>query len=227
MTNPAPRAKTKSVAELNLQRWNAYFELHHFLLESTDDKVLGKQLAIQIHSWIIQYYQSHRGLKVRKHKGHIIIEPAVSSKRAVANLQRLASARGNYAWAKAWHEKSRVAGKAIVDAADGIMPRYRSDPDFLFVPLRADIDPLIDRAIEIIRGSARRYTTAKPERDRAVVAILRAYRYLTGKRPTAKPAEAFLSKIEGFYSELLPEGFEGWRSKATLQKLILASLSDP
>ena len=73
---------------------------------------------------------------------------------------------------------------------------------------------------------ARKYTTAKPERDRAVVAILRAYRYLTGKRPTAKPAEAFISKIEGFYSELLPEGFEGWRSKATLQKLIFASLSD-
>ena len=35
-----------------------------------------------------------------------------------------------------------------------------------------------------------------------------------------------MSKIEGFYSELLPEGFEGRRSKATLQKLILASLSD-
>ena len=31
MTNPAPRAETKSVPELNLQRWNAYFKLHHFL----------------------------------------------------------------------------------------------------------------------------------------------------------------------------------------------------
>ena len=122
---------------------------------------------------------------------------------------------------------SRVAGKAIVDAADGIMPRARSDPDFLFVPLRADIDPLINRAIQIARESARKSTTAKPERDRAVVEILRAYRYLTGKRPTAKPAEAFVSKIEGFYCELLPDGFEGWRSKATLQKLIFSSLSDP
>ena len=167
-----------------------------------------------------------RGLKVRKHKGHIIIEPAATSKKAVADLQRLARAKGDYAWAKAWHEMSRVAGKAIVDASDGIVPRSRNDPDFLFVPLRADIDPLIDRAIQAARESAQRYTTAKPERDRAVVAILRAYRYFTGKRPTAKPAEAFVSKIEGFYSELLPDGFEGWRSKATLQKLILASLSD-
>ena len=132
---------------------------------------LANKGLLDIDSWIIEYYQSRRGLKVRKHKGHVIIEPVATSKKAVADLQRLASARGNYAWAKAWHEKSSVAGKAIVDAADGKMPRYRSDPDFLFVPLRADIDPLIDRAIQITRELARRYTTAKPERDRAVVAI--------------------------------------------------------
>ena len=80
---------------------------------------------------------------------------------------------------------------------DGRVPRSRYDPDFLYVPLRADIDPLIDRAIEAARAMARRHTTAKPERDHAVVAILRAYRYLTVKRRTAKPAESFCINDRG------------------------------
>jgi hypothetical protein len=226
MTDRAPLADTEPVPEGDPKRRIAYFKLHYFLSDLTEDKLLAKRLAIRIHTWIIHYYQSRRGLKVRKHKGHIVIESSPTSKKAVADLQRLARAKGDYAWAKAWHEMSRVAHRAIADVSDGIVLRYRDDPDFLFVPLRADIEPLIDRAIQAAREAARRYTTAKPERDRAVVDILRAYRYFTGKRPTAKPAEVFVSKIEVFYSELLPDGFEGWRSKATLQKLILESLSD-
>ena len=226
MRDHASLADTEPVPEGNPKRRISYFKLHYFLSDLTEDKLLAQRLAIQTHTWIIGYYQSGHGLKVRKHKGHVIIAPAVTSKKAIGDLHRLARAKGDYAWAKAWHEMSRVARRAIVDASNGRVPRSRYDPDFLYVPLRADIDPLIDRAIQEARESAQKYTTAKPERDRAVVAILRVYRYLTGNRPTAKPAEAFVSKIESFYSELLPDGFEGWRSKATLQKLILASLSD-
>ena len=214
------RSGTEPVFEADPKRRIPYFKLHEYLSSLSDDKLFAKGIAIQIHSWIIIYYKSRRTLKVRKEKGHVFIEPAAASKRAVADLKRLARAKGEYAWAKAWHEKSRVAGRAIVDAAEGIRPRYREHPDFLIVPVRADIDPLIERAILF----AQKTTATKPERDRAIVAILRAYRHLTGKRPTRKPAEAFVSMIESFYSQLIPDGFEGWRSSDTFQKLILASL---
>ena len=217
---------TLPVFEGDPKRRIPYFKLHWHLLSLTDDKLYAKALAIQIHSWIMIYYGTRRTLKIHKLKGHVIIEPAAASKRAVADLERLARAKGSYAWAKAWWEKSPAAARAIVAAADGKIPRCRNHPDFLVVPVRADIDPLIGRAIGIVRKSARQSTTSKPERDRAVVAILRAYRYLTGKRPTSKPAGAFISRIESFYSKLLPDGFEGWRSKATLQKLISSSLVD-
>jgi hypothetical protein len=216
------RADERPVFEADPKRKIPYFKLHEYLLSLTPNKLLAKGIAIQVHSWIMAYYKSRRTLKVRKLKGHVIIESATASKRAVADLERLKCAKGDYAWEKAWHEKSSLAGRAIVEAAEKVRPRYRGHPDFLVVPERRDIEPLVERAIEI----ARKVTTAKPERDRALIAILRAYRYLSGKAPTYKPAEAFITKIEEFYNDLLPEGFEGWRSKATLQKLISASLID-
>ena len=212
----------RPVFEADPKRRIPYFKLHEFLLSLSPNKLFAKGIAIQVHSWIMVYYKSRRALKVRKLKGHVIFEPALSSKRAVADLKRLGCAKGDYAWEKAWCEKSPLAGRAISKAAEGVRPRFRGHPDFLVVPKRRDIEPLIERAIKI----ARKTPIAKLERDRALVAILRAYRYLTEKAPTYKPAEAFVTRIEVFYSDLLPDGFEGWRSKATLQRLISASLVD-
>jgi hypothetical protein len=220
MTVRLRKTRPNSVSENNSQRWLSYSSLHRFLSSLTADKLFAERLTIQVHNWILMYHQSLRGLKVRKHKGHIIIEPSTASKKAAPDLQRLLRAKSSYAWAKAWHEQSPVSAAAIAAATDGRMPRHYEHPDFLFVPVRDDIVPLVDIAIKIVREKMRTSTTAKPERDRAVIAILRAYRYLTGKPLTAKPAEAFVSKVEDFYNDLLPRGFEGWRSRATLQKLI-------
>ncbi|MDB6146421.1 MAG: hypothetical protein JWO45_85 [Spartobacteria bacterium] len=212
----------KPIAGQDEKRRIPYFRLHAYFARFAADKLLSKSLALQVHWHILHYYGTQQGLSVRKIKGHVIIEHTAKSKQAVADLKRLASAKGEYAWSKAWWEKSPAAGRAIVEASNGRTPAYRSDPDFLLVPKRAEIDPLIERSIKI----AQRATTAKPERDRVVVAILRAYRYLKGKQPTPAPAKKFISDVEAFYGEILPGGFEGWRSPNAFKELIDASLMD-
>src|SRR5665213_3176444 len=118
------RSGSEPVPEGDPKRRIPYFKLRWHLLSLTDDKLYAKGLAIQVHTWIMMYYGSRRTLNVHKLKGQVIIEPAVASKKAVADLERLARARGDYAWSKAWCEKSPVASRAIVGAAEGKMPRY-------------------------------------------------------------------------------------------------------
>jgi hypothetical protein len=57
-----------------------------------------------------------------------------------------------------------------------------------------------------------------------VIAILRGYRQLFRRPPTAKPVSAFIASVEACYRDLLPrKGFNVSSSKKTLQRLINAA----
>ena len=92
--------------------------------------------------------------------------------------------------------------------------------NFQTVPKWSEILPLLPRAIEVARTFGRK----EIERDQAVIAILRGYRQLIGRPPTAKPAEAFIAGVEACYRNLLPrKGLNVSSSKKTLQRLIRAA----
>ena len=157
----SPLLEQGRIPDGNQQREIPYFKLHYFLSGFTDDKQFAKGAGDKgpfVDRPILQI--NRRTLKIRKNKGHVIIEPATSSKSPVADLRRLARAKGAYAWSKAWYELSPAAAKAILRPAgrgqDPVPSRL------LIVPLRADIDPLIDRAIPKSRKSARRSLLRSP-----------------------------------------------------------------
>lgn len=211
---------TDPVPETDPIRKAAYFRLHKFFNSITEDGHLAKHAAIRVHSWIVAYQSSLTVHKVRRANGRIIFSRGSSSKKAIAALQRLERAKSDYSWSKAWLEMPHPAKQAIFEAADGLTLTYRSDPDFLAIPERFSIIPLIPSAKKIARNNAQRSSTAKPERDRAVVEILIAFKFLNGKTPTAKPASRFIAQLEHLYLPLLPHGFRVLSSKATLQKLV-------
>ena len=159
-----------------------------------------------------------RAIEMRRDRNGIILRSRSTTKQVMPALERLkrTGKTGGYRWQKAWTEMPPSALGYIWQAA----------PDGFALPIGVAPKPkLILTLLPAAMGRARQATVSKGERDRAVLAILNAYKLATGEEPTAKPAEAFIARVENCYHGLLPNGFGVSRSKATLQKLIMKSRS--
>jgi hypothetical protein len=191
----------------------------------------------------MQYKKSVRTLKVRKKNGKIVIQSARSNMGATGALERLRTAKGEYARAKAFHELPARASTALFMAAERAgrlrdESEWRPHPDFLIVPDGDIVASLVPEAIQLANRKdpetkkSSSFTRMNPARDRAIEEMMRAYRHLHGgKKPPVKLFVPFLEGITACYQELLPEGFGGGvRSNhtydATFRKILKQSLSD-
>lgn len=191
----------------------------------------------------MEYIRSVRALRVRKKNTKTEIEIVQANRRAVGALERLRTAKGEYARGKAFHELPAPARTALLIAAKRAgrlrnESEWRFHRDFLLVPDGNIVASLVPKAIELanrkdpeIKNSSM-FTRTNPARDRAIEEIMRAYRHLHGrKKPPVKPFEQFLQAIAACYKELIAEGFGGGvRSNhtydATFRRILKQSLSD-
>jgi hypothetical protein len=226
----APRKRIDD-SSLEVVRKEARAELLSFLSHRTENKEVAAQCAAQIHGMVCAYERCRRRVIVRTKDGKLVREwqRLSSPLAAVEHLERLGRVRTGYKLTKAWAELPPIAMDALSTAAQRVtgkpvskmMLRWPINRNFQTVPKWSDIMPLLPTAIEV----ARTFRRKEIERDQAVIAILRGYRQLIGRPPTAKPAEAFIARVEGCYRDLLPrKGFNVASSKKTLQRLINASI---
>ena len=173
---------------------------------------------------------------MRKKKNNVVLEIVPANKGAIAALNRLRTATGEYARGKAFYELPPSARDALFIAAKlagrlDIENDWRPNPVFITVPDGNVVASLVPKAIELA-NQAGLFTRKNPYRDRAIEEMMRAYRHLhDGKKPPVKPFLYFLERIAACYQELLPEGFGGGvRSNntydATFSRILKQSLSD-
>ena len=217
-------------SSLEALRTEARAELRTFLSRYNADKEVAAQCTAQIHGMVCAYERSRRRVIVRTKDGKLVREwqRLASPLAVVEHLERLGPARTGYKLTKAWTELPPIAMDALAIAAQRVtgrplskmMLRWPINRNFQTVPKWSEILPLLPRAIEVARTFGRK----EIERDQAVIAILRGYRQLIGRPPTAKPAEAFIAGVEACYRNLLPrKGLNVSSSKKTLQRLIRAA----
>jgi hypothetical protein len=236
---PTTREKLQDIFESN----PPIEKLYDFLSQTADNE-LAWTGAVKIHVRLMAYRRSLRTFKVRKKNNEIDIKFVRANRRAVAALERLRTAKGEYARAKAFHELPLPARQALFMAADragGLLwdeSEWRLHPDFLVVPDGNIVASLVPKAIdrasrkdpEIKKSSM--FTSNNPNRDRAIEEMMRVYRHLHGnKKPPAKQFWRFLKSISACYQELIPEDFGGGiRSNntydATFTRILKQSLSD-
>ena len=215
---------------LEVLRKKARAELLTFLSRWNADKKVAAQCTAQIHRMVCAYERSRRRVIVRTKDGKLVREwqRLSSPLAAVEHLERLGRVRAEYKLTKAWTELPPIAMDALSIAAQRvtgrplskIMLRWPINRNFQTVPTWSEILPLLPTAIEVARTFGRK----EIERDQAVIAILRGYRQLFRRPPTAKPAKAFIARVEACYRDLLPrKGFNVSSSRKTLQRLINAA----
>lgn len=221
-------------SSLKRARTKARGLLDEFLSTKSNDKKVVALWANQIHGRVCAYERSRRRVIVRTKRGKLIREwERLSSPLAVVpHLERLGRVRTEYKLAKAWTELPPIAMDALTIAAQevtgkplrNLMLRWPINRNFQKVPKWSDIEKLLPAALK----NARTFKKREIERDEAVIAILQGYREIVRKPPTAKPAEAFIARVEDCYRDLLPPGgFKVSSSKTTLQRLINAAASRP
>lgn len=214
------RKRSASGAEaLGLLRREARESICKLFWERTHNRQLALDCAAILHGPICTYEASLRRIKARQRGSKFEYQRLSTGNSAVAALKRLQrhGVKGaGYHWAKTWLELPPAAFKAIISAAEGPL----SMPIGV-APDPALIVPLLPKALQFA-SSPRDWTI---ERDLAVVAILRVYQKLRGRKPKNpknqdSDALDFIRQIEGRYARLLPEGFGVSRSKGTLHRLI-------
>lgn len=209
-----------------IQREQAREALCRFIWRRTKDRGVTLECATILHGPICAYESSLARLSVRRTGSTLTYGRAHAGNSAVSSITRLQrhASKGGYHWEKAWLELSQGAFEAIVAAAAATAER-------LSLPIGAApepslISPLLPKALEIA-SSAREWTS---ERDAAVVAILKVYQKIKGRKPPSpKNANSdtirFIQLIEGLYRPLLPRGFGVSRSKGTLDRLIAQAVN--
>ena len=197
-----------------------------FIWRRTKDRGLALECATILHGPICSYEDSLARIHVRRTGSTLTYGRTRVGNSAVPSIKRLQThvSKGGYHWEKAWLELSPGAFEAVVAAAATTAER-------LSLPIGAapepsSISPLLPKALEIA-SSAREWTS---ERDAAVVAILKVYRKIKGRKPPSPKNEnsgtiQFIQAIEGLYRPLLPRGFGVSRSKGTLDRLIALAMT--
>jgi hypothetical protein len=196
-------------------------ELYELLSSRTADKEVAWKATLKIHSSVMQYKGTVRNIRIRKRNGKTEITSVQAKMGAVGALERLRTAKGNYARGKAYHELPAPAHTALRMAAERAgrlrdASEWRIHPDFLFVPDGDIVASLVPKAIELasrkdpeIKKSSM-FTRTNPARDSVIEEIMRAYRHLHGcRKPPVKAFEQFLGAIATCYKELIPKGFGG------------------
>lgn len=200
-------------------RRDARDNVREFLWAKTfADKKLAEKCTRILHGPICMFAASLSQRKVHRKVGKIVYEQVPATRAAISSLRRLErhAAKGGYHWAKAWAELSPTARTAILSAL----------PPGSALPIGPAPDPnLIQPHIAAAMEKARRPQTTTLERDKAVIAILRAYMKVYQKKPPSPTGPrsktvAFIAEIENVYRDLLPNGFGVSGSKATLDRLI-------
>jgi hypothetical protein len=210
-------------------RTAAFRKLCMFVGSKTSNTELAWTTACKIHNYVRQYEMSLRALRSRKTEGRIEIGRVAGNRKAVASLERLATAAGDYARKKAFLELVPAAKQALFLAAEqnGRSLVWKEDQDFLFVPDGEIVRSLVPDAIKI----ASEFTRTNPACDRAEEEIFRAYRHLLRRRPAGKRAITFREVVQACYKEVIPEGFGGGvrannTFDARLRRITKRSLTD-
>jgi hypothetical protein len=196
-------------------------KLYDFLLLQTADSEIAWTAAVKIHVRVMMYIRSLRTFKIRKRNNKPDIKFLRTNRGAVGSLERLRTAKGEYARAKAFWELPAPAGKALFMAAARAgrlwdKSEWRPHPDFLLVPDGNIVASLVPEAIKIASRKdseikkSNMFTRNNPARERAIEEMMRVYRHLHGnKKPPARKFRKFLKRISAVYQELIPEGFGG------------------
>jgi hypothetical protein len=188
-------------------------QLYDFLLSQTANNELAWTAAVKVHVRVVMYRRSLRTFKVRKRDHKIDVEVVLANKGTVGALERLRTAKGEYARAKAFWELPLPAKEALFMAADRAgghlwdESKWQLHPDFLAVPDGNIVASLVPKAIELasrkdpeIKKSSM-FTRKNPSRDRAIEEMMRVYRHLHGnKQPPVKQFGRFLKSIAACYT---------------------------
>jgi hypothetical protein len=236
---PTTRQKLQNTFEAN----PPIEKLYDFLLSQTADSEVAWTAALKIHIRVMIYRGSLRTFKIRKRNNKTDIKFVQANRGAVGALERLRTAKGEYARAKAYWELPAPARQALFMAAERAgrlwdESEWRLHPDFLVVPDGTIVASLVPKAIELASRKdpeikkVSMFTRKNPARDRAIEEMMRVYRHLHGnKKPPVKQFGQFLKSISAVYQDLIPEGFGGGirtnnTYDATFTRILKQSLSD-
>jgi len=174
---------------------SGYADLFIHLAKFTDDKDLVKTLAIRLHCEMHRYLETFYDLIRLDDQDHVRL--IAGSLSGADFLERLERNLDKPKLTKLWRVSSmpRLAYKALAKAAE----EAGKPPGWIHPVLDKDKAVLL---LKRARQIASEWRNAKPERDRIIVELLRAYRLVTGKKPITKTAQSFIGEIDKCYRHM-------------------------